>query len=113
MTHIQPLIPSFSYTVLWTRNTLGFGVKEVYDPNLTLPLNGEYYFWPREDGWKLLKEDLDSKPFFSSDAKIEILFQFTQLIQFWISYPHGKTQITQAQLDRKFRPVSMQLVAFF
>lgn len=113
MESMKSWCPSFSYNILWSRTTLGIGINEVYGPNLVFPVNGEYYFWPREDGWKLLKEDLENKPFFSAEAKIEILYVYTQLIQFWTTYPHGKKDITQAQLDRKFAPVVLHLVGFF
>ena len=56
---------------------------------VTLPLT-TFYFWPREDGWKLLKSELDSKPWMEEEIKLEILNGYTSIIKYWLKNVNKK-----------------------
>jgi 30S ribosomal protein 3 len=73
---------AFLFKVLWSKSFIGIAVNEQQKENLSIPLTS-FYFWPREDGWKLLKAELDSKPWMTETSKTEILNDYTLILNFW------------------------------
>lgn len=73
----------YFFKVLWSQTSIAVAIDEIYQKNYVIPLT-TFYFWPREDGWQLLKAELDSKPWLIDKSKIEILNGYTVLINYWI-----------------------------
>jgi 30S ribosomal protein 3 len=74
---------SYLFKILWSQTSIAIAINEIYKKNYDIPLT-TFYFWPREDGWKLLKSELDSKPWISNKSKVEILNGYTHIINYWI-----------------------------
>lgn len=73
----------YLFKILWSRTYIGIAINEIHKENYDLPLT-TFYFWPREDGWKLLKAELDSKPWMAEQSKLEILNGYTAIINYWL-----------------------------
>jgi 30S ribosomal protein 3 len=73
----------YLFKILWSKTYIGIAINEIHKGNYDIPLTS-FYFWPREEGWKLLKVELDSKPWMDEQSKIEILNGYTSLIMFWL-----------------------------
>lgn len=83
---------TYSFKVLWTKTYVGIAINEFYKENYTIPLT-TFYFWPREDGWKLLKAELDSKPWILEKEKVEILNGYTRIINYWLKNINKKINL--------------------
>nr|YP_010152898.1 plastid-specific 30S ribosomal protein 3 [Olisthodiscus luteus]QQW50559.1 plastid-specific 30S ribosomal protein 3 [Olisthodiscus luteus] len=68
----------FQINILWSSVEIGFEIE-----NKKIPLS-KIYFWPRYDGWKVLKYELNSKRWISQKNSVLILNEVTQIIQYWI-----------------------------
>ena len=84
--------PKYLFKVLWSKTYVGIAINEIYKENCNLPLT-TFYFWPREDGWKLLKAELDSKPWINENSKIEILNGYTTILNYWLTNVNNKRTI--------------------
>lgn len=73
----------YLFKVLWSKTDIGIAINEIHQGIIDVPLTS-FYFWPREDGWKLLKAELDSKPWMEEHSKIEILNGYTLIINYWL-----------------------------
>jgi 30S ribosomal protein 3 len=82
----------YLFKILWSQTYIAIAINELYEKNYDIPLT-TFYFWPREDGWKLLKSELDSKPWLIEKSKLEILNGYTLLINFWLKNINQKTNI--------------------
>lgn len=80
----------YLFKILWSQTYIAIAINELYEKNYDIPLT-TFYFWPREDGWKLLKSELDSKPWLLEKSKLEILNGYTLLINFWLKNINQKT----------------------
>ncbi len=75
---------SYVFKIIWSKNYLGLAVDKKLQNNLTLPIT-TFFFWPKEDGWQLLKEELSYKPWLSKNDSIEILNGYNTIINYWLS----------------------------
>lgn len=93
--------PKFILKVVWLDKDVALAVDHVIGKG-TSPLTA-YFFWPRNDAWQQLKEELDSKNWIAEKEKIEILNQATEIINFW--QEHGK-HTTMIQAQNKFPAIA-------
>lgn len=80
----------YRFKVLWSKTYVGIAINEIHQQNFDIPLT-TFYFWPREEGWKLLKAELDSKPWMDENSKFEILNGYTNIINYWLENVNKKT----------------------
>lgn len=81
----------YVFKVLWSKTYIGIAINEKHKENLDVPLT-TFYFWPQEEGWELLKAELDSKPWISEKSKIEILNGYTVILNFWLKTIYKTTK---------------------
>nr|YP_011007363.1 putative plastid-specific 30S ribosomal protein [Scytothamnus australis]WAM64792.1 putative plastid-specific 30S ribosomal protein [Scytothamnus australis] len=75
---------NYVFKVLWSKNYLGLAVDKTVQNSMTIPMT-TFFFWPRENGWQLLKEELSYKPWLSKDDSIDILNGYTRIINYWLT----------------------------
>ena len=71
----------FRIRVLLIKNTIGIAVDQIYRKQCIHLTN--YYFWPRNDAWELIRLEINSKSWISDNDKISILNQITQILNKW------------------------------
>ncbi len=84
----------YLFKILWSKSYIGVAINNIKNKELTTPLT-TFYFWPREDGWKLLKAELDSKPWMTEESKFEILNAYTLIIKYWLENIKNKSLSNQ------------------
>jgi 30S ribosomal protein 3 len=100
---------NFFFKVLWSKTFFAIAVDEIHAKKFTIPLTS-YYYWPREDSWRLLKDDLDNKPLISEEFKMEILNQYTVLINYWIL--NSRKNISRARIKKECNEISLEMIAY-
>jgi 30S ribosomal protein 3 len=88
----------YLFKILWSQTYIAIAINEIYEKSYSIPLT-TFYFWPREDGWKLLKSELDSKPWLLEKSKLEILNGYTLLVNYWIKNVHHKTNLLKQTIN--------------
>lgn len=84
----------FILKVLWLDKDVALAVDQLVGKGSS-PLTA-YYFWPRNDAWQQIKDELDSKTWIAETEKIEILNKVTEVVNFW-QENNRTTNMMQAQ----------------
>ncbi|CAM9089974.1 unnamed protein product [Discosporangium mesarthrocarpum] len=73
----------YLFKIIWGKNYLGLAVDKYQNKNLTIPITS-FFFWPKQNGWELLKAELYNKPWLMKEDCIEILNGYNKIINYWL-----------------------------
>ena len=91
---------NYIFNIIWGKSYIGLAVDKKLSSRETCPITS-FFFWPRENGWELLKDELINKPWMTKDDSIEILNNYTNIINYWLENVKEIEGITKLIQDSK------------
>lgn len=76
--------PHYSFKIIWGKQYIGIAIDKILNRTNTFPIT-TFFFWPKENGWELLKTELLNKPWITKEDRIEILNGYNQIIKYWLT----------------------------
>ena len=71
----------FNLSILWLENKLGIAVNQI-QAGEQIPLTN-YFFWPQNDAWDQIRNELDTKPWITNANKAELLNATATIMNQW------------------------------
>lgn len=95
----------YIFKVIWGKQTIGVAINKILNKNRSSPIT-TFFFWPKENGWELLKNQLSAKPWTSEEDRLEILNGYNKIITYWIKHVkdiNNITSLTKISYDLNFK----------
>nr|YP_011006236.1 putative plastid-specific 30S ribosomal protein [Dictyotopsis propagulifera]WAM63240.1 putative plastid-specific 30S ribosomal protein [Dictyotopsis propagulifera] len=73
----------YLFQVIWGKRYVGVALDIKLRKNIKYPIT-TFFFWPNDNGWELLNNQLSIKPYLPEEDKIEILNNYNKIINYWV-----------------------------